>query len=248
MKNRPIVWSLAGFDPCGGAGILADIKTFENLKAYGLGICTAITYQNDQEFEGVEWVSAETIINQIIPLLRRHSLDWVKVGLIESPEVLLEVVDYLRHKNPGVNIIWDPILRASSGFLFHENVERQMLFFLLKKLYLITPNILEMKVLYPDIDVEESAFQLSSICRILLKGGHKPGNESVDILYENREQFNFSGKKIPGDKHGTGCVLSSAILSYLALGNTIEVACKKAKQYTLSFIGSNETHLGYHNV
>src|ERR1700729_4382873 len=110
MSLRPYVLSIAGFDPSGGAGILADIKTFEAQQTLGLGVCSALTYQTENTFEGVTWVNKDTIIKQLAPLLKAYSIDYVKIGLIENMEVLNSIIDYLLGKNPSMRIIWDPIL------------------------------------------------------------------------------------------------------------------------------------------
>src|SRR6478609_9522229 len=99
--------SIAGFDPSGGAGILADIKTFEGNKVHGLGVCTSITYQNDKEFDGLNWLDKDQIKNQIDVLAKRFRFDWIKIGLIENLSMLNKLVDYLLHINPNAKIIWD---------------------------------------------------------------------------------------------------------------------------------------------
>jgi hydroxymethylpyrimidine/phosphomethylpyrimidine kinase len=78
--NRKYTLSIAGFDPSAGAGILADIKTFEQCGVYGLGVCTAVTIQNDVEFEKVDWLSAESILSQIKILLKRFKVEVEKIG------------------------------------------------------------------------------------------------------------------------------------------------------------------------
>ena len=116
-SNRPTVLSIAGFDPSGGAGILADIKTFEFCDSYGMGVVSSITYQNDIAFEGVEWLNSEQIMNQFKVLKKRFDFEYIKIGLIESLEVLNQLIDKLIKESPSVKIIWDPILRASATFL-----------------------------------------------------------------------------------------------------------------------------------
>src|SRR4029078_291387 len=93
--ERPNVLSIAGFDPSGGAGILSDIKTFEANKTTGLGVCSALTFQNDIEFDSVQWISLADIKKQIGMLNARFKIDWVKIGLIESPEIMDDLSSYL---------------------------------------------------------------------------------------------------------------------------------------------------------
>src|SRR4051812_8564103 len=88
--------SIAGFDPSAGAGVLADVKTFEGNGVYGLGVVSALTWQNDKEFDKVEWIEVSKITSQIEVLLRRFDIKYVKIGLIENLMVLQEVVTFLK--------------------------------------------------------------------------------------------------------------------------------------------------------
>src|ERR1035437_5718713 len=94
--NRPFVLSIAGFDPSAGAGVLADVKTFEACGAYGMGVVSALTYQNDVSFEKVEWLELSQIIEQIKVLQKRFQFDFIKIGLIENLEVLNGLISYLK--------------------------------------------------------------------------------------------------------------------------------------------------------
>jgi len=246
MSLRPYILSIAGFDPSGGAGILADIKTFEAQITLGLGVCSALTYQTENTFEGVTWVDEETIIKQIAPLLKAYTIDYVKIGLIENMKVLNSIINYLLSKNPLVHIIWDPILSASAGFDFHTIIPENELIVLAKKIYLITPNLKEIKQLFPSLSPEEAAFSLSKSCAVFLKGGHTNDNTSNDVLFSGGEKTVYESARLTYDKHGTGCVLSASITALLAKGLPLEEACGKAKEYTGNFISSNSTLLGYH--
>ena len=118
--KKPYVLSIAGFDPSAGAGVLADIKTFESNGVYGFGVASALTWQNDIEFEKVEWIDYYKIIQQISVLLRRFDIQYVKIGLIESLHVLNELTRFLKERIKNPVIIYDPILKASAGFVFHH--------------------------------------------------------------------------------------------------------------------------------
>ena len=275
---KPYALSIAGFDPSAGAGILADIKTFQANHVYGFGVCSAITFQNDKEFENVKWMEVENIIKQIDVLFNRFKINWVKIGLIENVVVLKKTVEYLLMRNPDLKIIWDPILKASSGFVFHEKIDGDELINVCRNIFLITPNTEEIVILFPrecrdetmsrlslipKISNEEKACRyLSQYCAVLLKGGHKKkittlpspflrrgaGGEvdPVDTLFQYDRRDNFYSKRIDSDKHGTGCVLSAAILANLAMGDGLVDACRKAKQYINKFLESNSTLLGEH--
>ena len=228
---RPYVLTIAGFDPSSGAGITSDIKTFEAHECYGLSVCTGITIQNDIELESIKWTLEKDIYNQINILFKRFKIDIVKVGLIESFLVFTQVINILKSYNKNIKIIWDPILKASTGFTFHSDIDKQKLKQIFNEVYLVTPNLIEAKNLFNDLD-EQTLLDIKS--SILLKGGHSK-NEPIDILYTN-EAFNIFGKRINiTEKHGTGCVLSSSIASNLANGRDLKHACIASKKYIESF-------------
>ncbi len=247
---RPYVLTIAGFDPSGGAGLISDIKTLEMNRVYGLAVCSALTYQNHEIFTDAEWLPAEKIIRQIKVLGDKYDFQIVKIGLIDITNALLPVILYLTEQNKDIRIIWDPVLSSSSGFTFNNNISDSLLREVAGKAYLITPNIDEAKVLTDNKGNPEQEFITmtgNSNCSILLKGGHLKGNTKDDILFTSGDEITIGGKSIEGySKHGTGCVLSSAIAAGLALGRPLERACRDAKEYTRKFILSNKTLLGYH--
>jgi len=248
--KRPYVLSIAGCDPSGGAGILADVKTFESNKVYGLGVISANTFQNDTEFKNIDWISIEKIIEQIDLLKKRFEFEYVKIGLIENLETLDKMVSHLISKTPTVKIIWDPILKASAGFEFHTQIDKLLLEKICKQLYLITPNVPEALSLGSFKDAAENAKYLSQYCHVFLKGGHAEKKVGYDTLFlKDGKQFSFRPKtKNIFPKHGSGCVLSSAITANLSKGEDLQRACLKAKQYTERILSSNKTLLGYHKI
>src|SRR3972149_10947273 len=92
-KERPCVLSIAGFDPSGGAGVLADIKTFEQHKALGMGVVTGLTFQNDSEFDGVKWIETDEILKQIEVLARKFQFEFVKIGMVQNLETLEKIIE-----------------------------------------------------------------------------------------------------------------------------------------------------------
>lgn len=253
MSNqRPYVLTIAGFDPSGGAGLLADIKTFEAHKVYGFAVNTAQTYQNDIDLVDLNWISAGDIIKQLTILLKRFEIKYIKIGIIQNLDVLYLIVDALQNRtNSDLTIIWDPILRSSSGFLFHESISKTKLYDLMKKITLITPNYNEASILFQDIDFYNNDLcnhiSENQICPVLIKGGHGKSDNANDILYTKNEKLIFEGTKyIEYSKHGTGCVLSASILSNLANQKPLAKACKNAKNYTEKYLLSNSSYLGYH--
>ena len=248
-KTRPYVLSFAGYDPSGGAGLLADIKTFEKHKVYGMGICTALTVQNDTEFESVNWISLEQIKEQTACLLHKFSPTYCKIGLIENEATLNGLLEYLHKEIDGVKIIFDPILRASAGFEFHAESSVRNWEKIWKQLFLITPNWNEMEALAEGEDVMRSAQKMSKNVNIFLKGGHNKEELGRDyLLMQSAKQFNFRPRQaIKYGKHGSGCVLSASITANLAKGYSLHKACLKSKDYISTFLLSNKTHLGYHS-
>ena len=248
MNKRAFVLSIAGFDPSAGAGILADIKTFEQQKTYGFGVCSAITFQDESYFEGVNWLDNEQIIHQAKLLFDKYSIDFVKIGLIQSLQTLDEIINTLLSWNPKLKIIWDPILKASAGFDFHSEINVVLLEKILKKIYLITPNLPEVRQLIQgEFSDEEKALKLNEFCQVYLKGGHSENAYCEDILLVENQKFYFKSERIPdGEKHGSGCVLSSAITANLAKSLSIQQACANAKQYMNQILKSNPNLLAYH--
>lgn len=248
MKARPNILSIAGLDPSNGAGLTADVKTFETLKCYGLSVCTANTVQDDKDFKACHWIPVEIILDQIAVLFNRFDINYVKIGIVENWETLLTIVDRLLLLNPKVNIILDPVLKSSSNFNFHlSNVD--VLDMLLPKLYLLTPNYNEIQQLYPEKDIKQTIKHISSTTNLFLKGGHHPNKLGKDILFTVAgKKYNLQPKnKNCYEKHGSGCVLSSAIVSYLALDFPVLKACYRGKRYTEKFLSSNKGLLGFHS-
>lgn len=246
--NRPIVLSIAGFDPCGGAGVLADIKTFEQHRCLGMAINTAITKQVEDKFISVDWLPLSAIMDQIKILTDRYEIRFVKIGIIENLNTLSEVVGYLKQRNKNSVIVWDPVLAASSGFNFIETLDKEKLQDLLKNIRLITPNVNEAKKMSGLNDETTAAAYLASYCDVLLKGGHSKENEGIDFLFSNNNITEIKKQIVQPvyPKHGSGCILSAAVISQLALGADLETACKKAKQYIEILLNSNSNLLAYH--
>lgn len=249
MESRVHILSIAGFDPSAGAGLLADIKTFEQIRCYGLSVCTANTIQNDVSFKACHWVEISIIKSQIDSLFERFKIDYAKIGIVENWLVLKELVDALLDNNPKIKIVLDPILKSSSDFDFHAS-QSIHLDEVLDKIYLLTPNYLEIQQLYADKNREESIQHIMAKTNLFLKGGHRPENVGVDELFtvqNTTHTFQPTAANCT-TKHGSGCVLSSAITGYLGMGLGLITACKEGKKYSEGFLCSNTALLGYHNI
>jgi hydroxymethylpyrimidine/phosphomethylpyrimidine kinase len=248
-NNRPIVLTIAGFDPSNGAGLTADIKTFEQHKVYGLSVCTAITLQTENEFFDIRWEKIENIIKAIQVLIGKYPVSIVKTGILPSLDYLNKIVTFLHLKNPNIKIIVDPILKSSTGFDFMKDSNKELFYSILKKCYLITPNLNEVILITNNKNEIEAAKEISNYCNVLLKGGHNEENLGVDYLFTNNTILELKPSNLNGyAKHGSGCVLSAAITANLALGHTLKEACKLSKQYIETILSSNPTLLAYHHV
>ena len=259
MRNRPYILTIAGFDPSNGAGLTSDVKTFEQLRCYGVSVCTANTIQNDNEFTDCHWMPIEHIFSQIDILFKRFKIDYVKIGIVENFEQLNLIIDRVLEHNKLAKIILDPVLKSSTNFDFHSNpsdshsddnqnrIEDQ-LDTILSKIYLITPNYNEIRQLYSHKSIDDTIAHMSSKTNVYLKGGHKPDKVGQDELYVVHGKHYVLNPKLPNcsEKHGSGCVLSSAITSYLGLGFPILKACFRGKRYTEKVLSSNKSLLGYH--
>jgi hydroxymethylpyrimidine/phosphomethylpyrimidine kinase len=245
--KKPRVLTIAGLDPSGCAGLLADIKTFEANGAYGMAVCTANTEQTVTQFNQPNWIPKEKIASQLKALQDDCNFEYAKIGLVESFEILNALIDLLIDKNPDVKIVWDPVCKATASFQFHHKANKVLLEEICRKVYLVTPNIEEMAVLLPKLSATEGAKYLSQFCHVLLKGGHGSGEYATDILYSNQHVEQFEGERFKNySKRGTGCVLSAAIAAKLSNGIDLDEACREAKDYVAKFICSSETLVGFH--
>ncbi len=249
MSTRKYILTIAGFDPSSGAGLTSDIKTFEAHGFYGLSVCTAITVQNDIAFKKCEWVTKAIIIDQIETLFERFEISVVKIGIIQSWEVLLEIIELLKKRNPTIKIILDPVLKASAGYEFHSEENLDVFERVLEQCYFITPNYDEIQVLFPDKTIEDTIDFIAEKTNIYLKGGHRADKKGWDAVYHSKiVQLNIPPiAETVFEKHGSGCVLSAALASNLANEIPLEDACKNVKVYVEKFLNSNESLLGTHS-
>jgi hydroxymethylpyrimidine/phosphomethylpyrimidine kinase len=236
-------------DPTGGAGLLADIKTCEQHRCLGFGVVSALTVQTEDTFYRADWIPLATIIDQAAPLFAQYEVAVVKIGIVENFAVLDSLVRWIIEQRAGIRIVWDPVLAASAGFRFIEHVDPERLQQVLQHIYLIMPNAPEARQLASVGDAQEAARHLASDCRVYLKGGHLAENTGTDYLYEAETVTMFPpGIQRVWPKHGSGCILSSAIASRLAGGESLMQACVGSKEYIERILISNENLLAYHHV
>ncbi|MCM5662063.1 hydroxymethylpyrimidine/phosphomethylpyrimidine kinase [Galbibacter mesophilus] len=246
MSEKPFVLTIAGFDPSGGAGLLADIKTIEANGCYGLAVQTANTIQTEDSFLECLWVDNSFISKQLKTLLERYEISAVKIGIVQSKTILLEILQLLKTYIPNAPVVLDPVLKSSSGYNFHY--EAFLSEEILKNITVLTPNYDEILQLSEKKELNSKIETITNQTNLFLKGGHHPSEKGKDRLYlSNGQKFDFypSEEKIY-EKHGSGCILSAAMASYLANGETLENTCEKAKKYTEKALCSNTTKLAYH--
>lgn len=239
MKNYKIpTLTIAGSDSSGGAGIQADLKTFSAIGTYGMSVITAITAQNTQGVLNVEELSSKIIKNQIKAVCEDIPPKAIKVGMVSSPEIIKDIVDSLE-KYTYEYLIVDPVMISKSGYsLLRPEAKENLIKYLIPKAYIVTPNIPEAEeISNMKIDTVEDMKKVGKIILelgpkyVLMKGGHLDG-DCVDVLIGDDLFEVFKGKRINRkNTHGTGCTISSAITSYLALGYDIVESVKLSKEY-----------------
>lgn len=247
-ENRPFVLTIAGFDPSGGAGVLADTKTFEQHKVYGFAINTGNTIQTENVFYEMQWTDINFVLNSLDKLFGSYSIKAVKIGIVPSLSYLKDIVFAIKKLSPKTKIVWDTVLKSTTEFDFLTLENHSDLIDILKEIDLITPNYNEMQKLFPAFNFLSDTIT-SGVGGILLKGGHNPNEIGVDYLYTQNGVHKYLPKTHNCfEKHGSGCVLSAAITANLALNQSLQEACENAKTYTENYLLSNQTKLGFHYV
>jgi hydroxymethylpyrimidine/phosphomethylpyrimidine kinase len=246
--KRPCVLSIAGLDPSAGAGLLADIKTCEANEVFGLGVCTALTYQSDIELVGIEWISSRNIIAQIVPLLKRYEVSCIKIGIVENLTTLSSLLSFLCQNTPKIPIVWDPVIRSSSGFEFHREFEQSELRSVLDRITLVTPNLHELSFFERVLDVSFLSNSWNTHCAVLAKSIQSSSSGIGDILRVGKRLHPFQSPELAiNGKHGSGCVLSSAVCCGIARGLSLVEACEFGRRYVRKFLESSEDLIGFHS-
>jgi hydroxymethylpyrimidine kinase/phosphomethylpyrimidine kinase len=249
MFTKPVVLTIAGLDPSGGAGIVADIKTIAALGCFPAAALTSITFQNTTGVLGAEHQTASTLRAQVEPILNDLQVAAVKTGMLPTAEIVKEVVRLFSESNLPRPVI-DPVMVSTSGDdLIGEEAFQIVKNELLKLARIVTPNIPEAERLsgmtitdQTDMQAAAQAIKAMGAGAVLVKGGHKRSsdNEAVDVLLNQAGQFHEFREEYfdVGEIHGSGCTLSAAIASGLALNLTLEDAVREAKRYVSQSIRS----------
>ncbi|CAN5813158.1 bifunctional hydroxymethylpyrimidine kinase/phosphomethylpyrimidine kinase [soil metagenome] len=261
-----IVLSIAGLDPSGGAGIIADIKSFSAFGCFATAAISSITFQNTVGVFGAQHQTAETVRRQVEPILEDFEVSALKTGMLPTREVIEEVARIVS-ENDLKNFVVDPVVRSTSGF---DLIDDAALKVLIEKLFplsdLITPNIPEAEriagiKIESENDLEKAARIMQSFGakNVLIKGGHLfDGNISAktDVI-DSADKIDISGNKRQAidflwldeqlhiwkaeyiktkSTHGTGCTLSAAIAANLALGKSLTEAVEISKKFVTEAI------------
>ena len=236
-----VVMSIAGFDPSGGAGTLADIKTFEAFGCFGTAAITSLTSQNTLGVYGAYHQPAEVVRAQIEPVLADFDIAAVKIGMLPTRETIEVVAEMIESKRPP-NVVLDPVIRSTSGYdLIDDTAASFLAERLLPLADVVTPNMVEAERLtgFKVTDIEQMKqvglrLREMSARAVLIKGGHLT-DEATDVLVDGLGVRLFSGPRVATrNTHGTGCTLSSAIAALLACGYDLHAAISRAKEYLVA--------------
>ena len=239
--ETPICLTVAGLDPSGGAGIIADIKTFTSFGCFATAAVASLTFQNTTGVFGAVHQTRETIRGQVEPILQDFKVSSVKTGMLPTREVIEETARLIR-EGAIENVVVDPVVRSTSGFDLIDDAALQALVELLFPLAtVITPNIPEAeRIAAIDIRNESDISRAAGIMQslgaknVLIKGGHLQSKEGIatDYLFVGKDLIKYDAAYIDTDAtHGTGCTLAAAIAANLALGRDLCESVRIGKSF-----------------
>lgn len=243
MTQVPTALTFAGTDPSGGAGIQADLKTFQELKSYGMSVITSVVAQNTNGVQDVHHLPVEIIKQQLKSVISDIPVHAFKTGMIANRDMMKVIADGI--SNLDGFYVMDPVMVATSGdSLIDQNARLFLRENLLPLTTLVTPNIPEAEFITGNKiettnDMKQAAEKIVDSFgagAALVKGGHMSGR-AVDFLYDGMNISTFSADRIDTkDTHGTGCTYSAAITAYLSQGIALQEAVQKAKHFVTAAI------------
>jgi hydroxymethylpyrimidine kinase/phosphomethylpyrimidine kinase len=244
-NDMPVALTIAGFDPSGGAGVVADIKTFTAFGCFATAAVTSLTFQNTTGVFGATHQTAADVRAQVLPVVEDFRVAGVKTGMLPTREVISEVARLLRETALSeIGAIIDPVVRSTSGFdLIDDDALAALKSELLPLARLVTPNLPEAERLTGlEIKTEADMRRAAALMRemgaraVLVKGGHLTG-EAADLLDDGGHVRFFRAPRIETDAtHGTGCTLAAAIAACLARGMNLDAAVGAAKHFVTEAI------------
>ena len=231
----PVAWTIAGSDSGGGAGIQADLKVMSAFGVYGCSVVTALTAQNTLGVQSTEPVSPEMVHGQLEVLSTDLPPAVIKTGMLGPAETCRILAEFL--DTATVPVVCDPVLKSTSGA---NLLDPEALDFLIHAIFphvaVLTPNLPETQQIIGEtgIGMEDAAERIleTGVRSVLIKGGHDEGNEARDYWTDGTQSLWLSSPRIETRAtHGTGCILSAAIASAIALGQSIPDAVVSAKSF-----------------
>jgi hydroxymethylpyrimidine/phosphomethylpyrimidine kinase len=237
MTSTARILIIAGSDSSGGAGIQADIKTIAMLGGHPMTAVTAITAQNTVAVNAVHPVPTEMILAQIEAVIGDIGVDAIKIGMIGgafAAEQIATRLERLKAEQPGIPIVFDPVMTATSGATLADEATIAAFGRLMDVATISTPNLPELKQLTSEEDPVAAALHLVGAhgCAVLIKGGHDEGEVLADALIEEDNMTSWQGQRIDTTStHGTGCTLASAIAFFLAEGSSLADAVSRAREF-----------------
>lgn len=224
-----IILTISALDPSGGAGAVADIKTAKAIGLHSCSIITALTVQNSYEVSSVHPVSPEIIKEQFMALSDDFNISAVKIGVVPNLEIAKAVSDCI--KKIDCPKVLDPVLEASVGGKLGEKSAYELL---MPQVSVITPNYSEARLFGSKIDPEELSLELFKKfgCSVVITGGELKGR---DVICDKGRIYSVEAELIKDSFHGTGCVYSTALACYLAMGD-LEFAVRKARIFVLESV------------
>jgi len=244
-SRKPVALTIAGSDPSGGAGIQADLKTFQQFGVYGEAVITLITVQNSCGVQRVECLDSALVADQISAVIADIPPAAAKTGALGNREIIQAVAALARDFR--FPLVVDPVLISKRGAtLLEDNALETLKTFLLPHAFLLTPNLDEASLLagmeIRDLaGMREAARKIAALGpqAVLVKGGHLSG-DAVDVLYDRGAWTEFTSPRIATrHTHGTGCTFSAAITASVARGFDLDEAIQRAKRYITEAIRHN---------
>lgn len=248
MNKPPVCLTIAGLDPSGGAGVIADIRTFGAFGCFAAAAVSSITFQNTTGVFGAEHQSAGSVRRQVEPIIDDYEIAALKTGMLPTREVIEEVARLTGRMN-GARFVVDPVVRSTSGFdLIDDAALRSLIEVLFPLSDLITPNRPEAErisgIAIGSVDDVHSAagiMRSMGARNVLIKGGHRADDadvsKAIDYLFLGDDLHTFESEYIDTTAtHGTGCVLAAAIAANLALGKELLDAVGVAKGFVTNAI------------
>ena len=237
MSSTARILIVAGSDSGGGAGIQADIKTVTMLGGHAMTAVTAITAQNTLGVTAIHPVPTEMILAQIEAVVSDIGVDAVKIGMIGSAFAAEQVaarIERLKSEQPGIPIVFDPVMVATSGSTLADGPTIAAFGRLMDVATIVTPNLPELSRLTSEEDPVAAALHVVGEhgCAVLIKGGHEEGDALADALIETDNMTSWQGQRIDTTStHGTGCTLATAIATLLAQGSSLTDAVARAREF-----------------